>query len=79
MLLIDIAYRVLTGLAVKTPELQSRSRRRLLDKLIREGVLDSYQRASDYVEVTIILLQNAAKLVSHLGIFAAKHLFVGIS
>ncbi|GAB0138032.1 hypothetical protein EsDP_00006279 [Epichloe bromicola] len=78
-LLIDTAYQVLTDLAVKTPELQSRSRRRLLDKLIREGVLDSYQRASDYVEVTTILLQNAAKLVSYLGIFAAKHLFVGIS
>ncbi|KAG6030952.1 hypothetical protein E4U41_007731 [Claviceps citrina] len=77
--LLAAAYQALTDIAVKDLALKGRSSRRLLDKLFREGILQSHQYASEYAQVTTVLLQNTGKVVSCLGIFATKHLSVSIA
>lgn len=77
-ILLTTAYQALLDLAVKNPALESCSRRRLLDKLLREGVMQSHQHALECVNVTTILFNSTAKVVSFLGIFATKHVSVSI-
>ncbi|KAG5985324.1 hypothetical protein E4U55_006096 [Claviceps digitariae] len=72
-IMLATAYQVLTDLAVKNHALHDRSRRRLLDKLLREGVLQTHQHALEHVKVTTVLLKSTTKVVSFLGIFATKH------
>ena len=77
--LLRAAYQVLLQLARADPEPQSPARRRLLDKLMRDGIIASYFHASQYAIVTEILMHNAAEIVSLLGVLCVTHLRVRIA
>ncbi|KAG6003890.1 hypothetical protein E4U21_001611 [Claviceps maximensis] len=79
VILLATAFQALVDIAVKDPALPARSRRRLLDKLLREGLLQIHQHALEYVKVTTILLRSTTKVASFLGIFAIKHISVSIA
>ncbi|KAH7163633.1 hypothetical protein B0J13DRAFT_580686 [Dactylonectria estremocensis] len=68
------AYDVLIRLAKTHQRPQSLSRRRLLDKLLREGVFAAYLHSPEYARLVEILMENTASIVECLGIYSVKHL-----
>ncbi|KAH7171548.1 tRNA nucleotidyltransferase [Dactylonectria macrodidyma] len=68
------AYDVLIRLAKSHQKPQSLSRRRLLDKLLREGVFAAYFHSPEYAHLVEILMENTATIVECLGIYSTKHL-----
>lgn len=74
--LLRLAYPALLQLAEADPDPQSHQRRRLLDRLIRDGIMAGYLHASQYATIVQVLMRNMATTVSCLGIFSVKHLQV---
>lgn len=70
------AYDVLIRLAETHQPPQSLNRRRLLDKVLREGVFAAYSHASQYARIVQILMESMASIVKCLGIYSIKHLKV---
>lgn len=69
------AYEVLIKLADSYPA-EDPKKRQLLDKVLRDGVLDGYQHASQHAEVVKTLLQYGTSIINLLGIYSTKHLQV---
>lgn len=72
------AYKALVILAEKDPDVDSPSRRKLLDKVIREGILAAYDHASHYIAVVEVLLSTLAGVIDSLGVYSVKHLQVSL-
>jgi hypothetical protein len=70
------AYSVLTGLAVKYEDAKNISRRHLLDRVLRRGVLTAYDHASQYPGVVEVLMRTSATVVNLMGMHAIRHLQV---
>jgi hypothetical protein len=70
------AYDALIALARKEPNDSDPTRRHLLDKIVRDGILVAYDHAFQYVGVVEILMRTTTILLNCLGIFSAKHLQV---
>lgn len=71
-----LAYDVLLQLARVDRGPRLLRRRRLLDRLIRDGILAGHLNTSAHAVVIEALMRYAAAAVDCLGIFAAKHLQV---
>ncbi|KAF4584247.1 tRNA nucleotidyltransferase [Ophiocordyceps camponoti-floridani] len=65
------AYRVMLQIADAKPLIP---KRRLLHRIIRDGILATYDHASKSPTAVQILLRNLALTVSELGIYSVKHL-----
>lgn len=74
--LLRAAYRVLMQLARAELEPQSPFRRRLLDRVIRDGILANYHHTTQSAVIIEILMDNAAEAVSLLGVLCVKHIKV---
>lgn len=74
--LLDPAYRVLLNLVDSCRDPKDPHRRRLLDKILRDGIFEGYHHASQHVLVARTLLQYMASAVNSLGIYSVKHLQV---
>ncbi|KAL3960498.1 hypothetical protein ACCO45_005615 [Purpureocillium lilacinum] len=61
-------------LAQADPDPEHPLRRRILDKVLRDGILEGYHHASEHVTIAEILMRNAAGIVSCLGVFSVRHL-----
>lgn len=70
------AYRALLVLAKSDTDPRSVSRRRLLDKILHDGVFAGFHHASEYISVTEVLMDATAEVVKTLTIYSAKHLQV---
>ncbi|KAF5529419.1 CCA tRNA nucleotidyltransferase mitochondrial [Fusarium mexicanum] len=68
------AYDVLIKLAQSTGDTNSIERRRLFDKIIRDGVFAGYFHASQHTRIVQALLQKATAVINSLGIYTTKHL-----
>lgn len=83
IVLLEAAYTALLSLARKTEpkagqaETQSSSpKAKLLDKILRDGVFSAYFHVKDHVRIVEVLLNQTAKIVDELQIYAVKHLKV---
>ncbi|KAH6889092.1 hypothetical protein B0T10DRAFT_459759 [Thelonectria olida] len=70
------AFQVLINLAEISQSPQSPERRRLLDKVLREGVFAAYFHASQYVRLVQVLVESMESIIKCLGIYSTKHLKV---
>lgn len=70
------AYDVLTKLAERTGSPDSSERRKLFDKILRDGVFAGHHHASQYTRIVKVLMQKTAAVVNCLGIYSIKHLSV---
>ncbi|KAI1299152.1 hypothetical protein F5Y03DRAFT_397773 [Xylaria venustula] len=52
----------------------SEAQRKLLDKLVREGIMVGYHHAKQYIRLVDFLCQTLRRLVSGMGILSVKHL-----
>ncbi|TVY64720.1 hypothetical protein Focb16_v015950 [Fusarium oxysporum f. sp. cubense] len=68
------AYDVLIKLAQSTGDTNSIERRRLFDKILRDGVFAGYFHASQHTRIVQVLLQKATAVINSLGIYTIKHL-----
>ncbi|KAF4442150.1 CCA tRNA nucleotidyltransferase mitochondrial [Fusarium acutatum] len=68
------AYDVLIKLAQSTGDTNSIERRRLFDKILRDGVFAGYFHASQHTRIVQALLQKATAVINSLGIYTIKHL-----
>ncbi|CAM1511089.1 Fc.00g086020.m01.CDS01 [Cosmosporella sp. VM-42] len=68
------AYEVLIKLAEARQGLQDLHRRRLLNKLLRDGVFTGYHHASQHASISRILMQFTAKIINCMGIYSVQHL-----
>ncbi|KAF5990131.1 tRNA nucleotidyltransferase [Fusarium bulbicola] len=68
------AYDVLIKLAQSTGDTNSIERRRLFDKILRDGVFAGYFHASQHTRIVQALLQKATAVINSLGIYTTKHL-----
>ncbi|TFA97521.1 hypothetical protein CCMA1212_010768 [Trichoderma ghanense] len=68
------AYKVLLRVAQLDPDAKSVRRRKLLDKLLRDGVFTGHFHASQHVRIVKVLMDVIKDIVSCLGPFSAKHL-----
>ncbi|KAK0388726.1 hypothetical protein NLU13_4969 [Sarocladium strictum] len=68
------AYEALLILAKMEHEPQAESRRKQLDKLLRDGVFAAYHHASDYIHIVEVLMDATAEIINALSIYSAKHL-----
>ncbi|PNP83682.1 hypothetical protein FNYG_03245 [Fusarium nygamai] len=68
------AYDVLIKLAQATGDTNSIERRRLFDKILRDGVFAGYFHASQHTRIVRALLQKATAVINSLGIYTIKHL-----
>ncbi|XP_044717849.1 tti2 family domain-containing protein [Hirsutella rhossiliensis] len=69
-----LAYDVLLQLARADREPRHQRKRRLLDRLIRDGILAGHLNTSTHAVVIETLMHYVATAVDRLGIFATKHL-----
>lgn len=76
--LLQPAYRALVSLAEKEPDVNNLRRRKLLDKVVRDGILAGYNYASQYISVVETLMRSLTMVLDCLDIYAIKHLNVGI-
>lgn len=70
------AYDVLIKLAESTGSSDNTGRRRLLDKILRDGILAGHFHASQHTRIIQILMQQTTSVVNSLGIYTTKHLTV---
>ncbi|RBA20498.1 hypothetical protein FPRO05_08943 [Fusarium proliferatum] len=68
------AYDVLIKLAQSTGDTNSIERRRLFDKILRDGVFAGYFHASQQTRIVQTLLQKVTAVINSLGIHTIKHL-----
>ncbi|KAF5546378.1 CCA tRNA nucleotidyltransferase mitochondrial [Fusarium phyllophilum] len=68
------AYDVLIKLAQSTGDTNSIERRRLFDKILRDGVFAGYFHASQHTRIVQALLHKATAVINSLGIYTIKHL-----
>ncbi|CVK93113.1 uncharacterized protein FMAN_12519 [Fusarium mangiferae] len=68
------AYDVLIKLAQSTGDTNSIERRRLFDKILRDGVFAGYFHASQHTRIVQILLQKVTAVINSLDIHTIKHL-----
>ncbi|PHH58941.1 hypothetical protein CDD81_4070 [Ophiocordyceps australis] len=73
-ILLDLAYTALLKLAAADSNPQSHARRRLLDRLIRHGIMAGYLHGSNYPAVVKVLMRSATAAISLLGFSAIKHI-----
>ena len=57
-------------------ESQSTERLRLLDRVLREGIIQGYSTAGENVKIAELLMLKLSDLVNEMGIWSAKHLKV---
>lgn len=74
--LLSLGYTAVLQLATMGSGHNGAKSRRLLEAVVRDGLLAGYRHASDYILIVDVLMQNVAKVVSCLGIFCTKHLTV---
>lgn len=74
--LLDPAYQVLLNLANSWRDPKDPRRRRLLDKILRDGIFEGYHHASQHARVALTLLQHVTSIINSLGIYSIKHLQV---
>ncbi|KAF5617297.1 tRNA nucleotidyltransferase [Fusarium sp. NRRL 25303] len=74
MTILILAYDVLIKLAQSTGDTNSIERRRLFDKILRDGVFAGYFHASQHTRIVQILLQKVTAVINSLGIHTIKHL-----
>ncbi|CAI6087688.1 unnamed protein product [Clonostachys chloroleuca] len=72
--LIDAAYQALLALAQRETDPRSPSRRKLLDKVFRDGVFTAYFHASEYISVVETLMKNTTAILDCLEVYSVKHL-----
>ena len=70
------AYDVLIKLAEYTGNPASSERRRVFDKILRDGVFAGHHHASQHARIVQVLMQKTAVVVNCLGIYSSKHLSV---
>jgi hypothetical protein len=70
------AYDVLIKLAEYTGNPASSERRRVFDKILRDGIFAGHHHASQYTRIVQVLMQKTAVVVNCLGIYSIKHLSV---
>ncbi|KAL2023969.1 hypothetical protein VTK56DRAFT_204 [Thermocarpiscus australiensis] len=74
------AYGALLSLANKQPAVRKDDcipngpKNRLLDKMLREGVLMAYFHAREHVRIVDVLCRQTATILNQMGIHAVKHL-----
>lgn len=68
------AYQALLVLAQKEPDASSPTRRALLDRIIREGLVAAYEHASNYLVVVEALMSTTVTVLDTMGISSVKHL-----
>ncbi|KAF7523879.1 hypothetical protein G7054_g11619 [Neopestalotiopsis clavispora] len=61
------------GEPVKQPEF-SEAQRKMLDRIIRQGLLVGYHHASEHIRLTELFCNKATSIVNGMGILAVKHL-----
>ena len=64
------------GGGADNPAAFTQEQRKLLDRIIREGILVGYHHASEYMRVVELLCEKLRRLVDGMGILAIKHLKV---
>lgn len=79
--LLRAAYPALTSLArTRFPGHQGiDARRKHLDKIVRQGILQGYYHANEHVKITDLLVGQISVLVEEMGIWTVKHLKVCIT
>ena len=70
------AYDVLIKLAEYTGNPASSERRRVFDKILRDGIFAGHHHASQHARIVQVLMQKTAVVVNCLGIYSIKHLSV---
>ncbi|KAL7933580.1 hypothetical protein V8C35DRAFT_59038 [Trichoderma chlorosporum] len=70
------AYQVLLQIAQLDHDEKSLRKRRLLDKLLRDGVFVGHYHASQHARIVEVLMKITKDIISRLGLFSAKHLQV---
>lgn len=76
--LLRAAYKSLLTLALLDEDQQSKWRRDLLDKLVRDGILTGYAHAPEHIRVVETLMQETTQIVEAHGIYTVKHLSVRV-
>lgn len=66
------------GEPVKQPEF-SEAQRKMLDRIIRQGLLVGYHHASEHIRLVELFCNKATSIVNGMGILAVKHLKVRCS
>lgn len=77
--LLRAGYKALITMALMDEDKESKQRRGLLDKLIRDGILAGYSHAPEHIRVVEALMQATSKVVQAQGIYTVKHLQVSES
>ncbi|RBR11173.1 uncharacterized protein FIESC28_09163 [Fusarium coffeatum] len=68
------AYDVLIKLAEYTGNPASSERRRVFDKILRDGIFAGHHHASQHARIVQVLMQKTTVVVNCLGIYSSKHL-----
>ncbi|KAL9104139.1 MAG: hypothetical protein Q9163_000886 [Psora crenata] len=76
LLLLDQAYRALLQLArVRFSGVEQRTQKvKMLDKIMRYGVLQGYAHAGEHVQTAVLLVRQMGELTEEMGIDVVKHL-----
>lgn len=74
LLLADVRYPPNADPVSSPSSPDSPPRTKLLDTLLRKGILYGYQHAAEYPTITTALFTHLASILDHLGIDAVKHL-----
>lgn len=74
--LLKPAYRALVTIAEMDTDDSSPRRRRLLDKLLRDGIFAGHHHASQHIQIVQLLMHHTEVIINCLGVFAIKHLVV---
>ncbi|OAA46266.1 tRNA nucleotidyltransferase [Metarhizium rileyi] len=72
--LLELGYTAALKLASASGNSHNFKGRRLLDALVRDGLLAGFRHASNYVLVVDVLMNYLGKVVSCLGLFSVKYL-----
>lgn len=51
-------------------------RAKLLDKILREGIFSAYFHAKEHIHIVEVLLDQTARVLKEMGVYAVKHLKV---
>ncbi|QUC15904.1 uncharacterized protein UV8b_00145 [Ustilaginoidea virens] len=74
VVVLNLGYQAILSLATKNADIHCCSRRRLLDTVVRDGILASHLHALERTSTLKALLDNTAKVVVCLNVFSVKHL-----
>jgi len=78
IMLLGPAYTALFDLAsIQFPQKADQVRRmKLLDRVMRQGILQGFQHSGDILQIAELLLEKSEILISLMGVHAVKHLKV---